>query len=302
MNTTLVIMAAGIGSRFGEGLKQLEPVGPNGEVLMEYAIHDAISVGFNRIIFVIRKEIEADFHKQIGSKIPANIKIDYAYQELSDLPEGYCLTTERKKPWGTGQAILSTRHLIKEPFAVINADDYYGKEGFEKIHDFLISKASKTAFCMAGFILGNTVSDNGAVTRGVCEVNKENELIKITETTGITKTSTGIASISDDKTSSPLDKNCYVSMNMWGFAADFIHELEDNFKVFLDENLNNPKSEYLLPSVVDNMIQAKKVAVSVLPTSEHWYGMTYKADTDTVKAAIKNMIETGKYPQKLFNF
>ena len=300
MNTTLVIMAAGIGSRFKEGLKQLEPVGPSGEVLMEYAIYDAISVGFNRIIFVIRKEIEADFRKQIGSKLSDKVKVDYAYQELSDLPDGYCLTIDRTKPWGTGQAILSTRHLINEPFAVINADDYYGKEGFEKIHHFLINKASKTSFCMAGFILGNTLSDNGTVTRGVCEVDKENKLIKITETSGISKTSNGVTAISDNAPPVFLDKSCYVSMNMWGFAADFILELEHNFKTFLSENINNPKAEYLLPTVVDSMIQAEKVTVSLLPTSERWYGMTYKADTNTVKAAIKTMIENGKYPKKLF--
>lgn len=300
MNTTLLIMAAGIGSRFGNGLKQLTPVGINNEVLMEYAISDAISVGFNKIIFVIRKDIEEEFHKQIGSKLNNRIKVEYAYQELNDLPKGYHLRTERQKPWGTGHAVLAARNLIKEPFAVINADDYYGQEGFEKIHDFLVSKVSKTNFCMAGFILKNTLSDHGAVTRGLCRINQQNEVIEITETPGITKTSEGPACIKEDGSQILLDPDSFVSMNMWGFSDTFMLELEEKFKDFLDENIKDNKAEYLLPTVVDSMIKAQKAKLNLLPTEEHWYGMTYKEDSEIVKTAIKKMVKEGRYPQPLF--
>lgn len=300
MNTTLLIMAAGIGSRFGNGLKQLTPVGINNEVLMEYAISDAISVGFNKIIFVIRKDIEEEFHKQIGSKLNNRIKVEYAYQELNDLPKGYHLRTERQKPWGTGHAVLAARNLIKEPFAVINADDYYGQEGFEKIHDFLVSKVSKTNFCMAGFILKNTLSDHGAVTRGLCRINQQNEVIEITETPGITKTSEGPACIKEDGSQILLDPDSFVSMNMWGFSDTFMLELEEKFKDFLDENIKDNKAEYLLPTVVDSMIKAQKAKLNLLPTKEHWYGMTYKEDSEIVKTAIKKMVKEGRYPQPLF--
>lgn len=300
MNTTLLIMAAGIGSRFGDGLKQLAPVGTNNEVLMEFAISDAISVGFNKIVFVIRKDIEKEFHDRIGSKLIRKAKVEYAFQELNDLPEGYRIKTERKKPWGTGQAVLAARELIKEPFAVINADDYYGKEGFEKIHEFLVTKVSKTNFCMAGFILGNTLSDNGAVTRGVCKVQGTNIVTEISETSGIVRTAEGAAFPNKEGIPVPLDASSYVSMNMWGFPPEFMNELEEGFKRFLDRYSDDSKSEFLLPSMVDSMIKSDKAALTMLPTTERWYGMTYKEDTKIVRAAIREMTKNGKYPDPLF--
>lgn len=300
MNTTLLIMAAGIGSRFKNGLKQLTPVGINNEVLMEYAISDAISVGFNKIIFVIRKDIEKDFHNQISSKLNNRIKVEYAYQNLNDLPKGHHIKVERQKPWGTGHAVLAARDLIKEPFAVINADDYYGKEGFEKIHDFLTTKVSEREFCMAGFILKNTLSDHGAVTRGLCKINSQNEVIEITETSGIIKSSEGPVYIKEDGSQVLLDPNSFVSMNMWGFPACFMTELRIGFKNFLVKNEKDPKAEYLLPAVVDSMIKSKKARLSLLPTEEHWYGMTYQEDKEIVKASIKKMVDSGRYPQPLF--
>lgn len=299
MNTALVIMAAGIGSRFGDGIKQLEPVGPNDEVLMEYALYDAMQAGFTKVIFIIRKAIEKEFHNRIGSRIEGKVQIEYAYQELLDLPEGYPPNPSRTKPWGTGHAILAARKNIREPFAVINADDYYGPEGFKKIHEFLVTKSNSSNICMAGFILGNTLSDNGAVTRGICEVNNNLEVIKIVETSGITKSGDGPFFESNGK-KTMLDDSSYVSMNMWGFHNDFVHDLSEGFKKFLDKHLNDVKAEYLLPTMVDELIQSKKSKVTLLPTSERWYGMTYKADTQVVKNAVEDMIQSKKYPIHLF--
>lgn len=299
METALVVMAAGIGSRFKEGIKQLEAVGPNGEVLLEYAVHDAIEAGFNKVIFVIRQELEAGFHQKLGSSIERKIKVEYAYQRLDELPDGFKTPESRQKPWGTGQAVLAAKSLLDCPFAVINADDYYGKDGFKKLHDFLINNQSDTGYCMAGFILGNTLSDNGAVTRGICSVNKENQVTEIIETGNIIKTATGAAVKSADKETA-LDATAYASMNMWGFPKSFLSVLESEFKSFLSKSINDSKAEYLLPSVVNELIQAKRAAVTVLPTDAVWYGMTYKEDTVIVRNAIKAMIDDGKYPSTLF--
>lgn len=299
MNTALLIMAAGIGSRFGDGLKQLAPVGEHDEVLMEYAIWDAVSVGFNKIIFIIRREIEEEFHRQIGSKLSGKVEVHYCFQETDKLPKGYRLETERKKPWGTGQAVLAAADLINEPFAVINADDYYGRDGFEKIHRFLVEEAASDCFCMAGFLLGNTLSDNGAVTRGVCRVSPSLEVLEIQETSGIVKTEEGAACMTGEEKKS-LDTGTYVSMNMWGFSSDFIRELEKGFCTFLDKNGKDSKAEYLLPTVVDSLIKSNRVKLKLLPTNEKWYGMTYKEDTEGVRTAIREMIQNGKYPNRLF--
>lgn len=302
--TALVIMAAGLGSRFGEGIKQLAPVGPNGEIIMDYSIHDALEAGFNKVVFIIRKDLEDTFREVIGSRIEKITEVSYVFQELDDLPEGFVRPQERVKPWGTGQAVLCCKEVVKEPFAVINADDYYGKEAFVKVHDFLIQEHSqdeKMQLCMAGFILGNTLSDNGAVTRGVCEMGSQGELTKVTETHNIIKTEDGAGVLREDQTVEPVDTNHLVSMNMWGLNPEFMLELEQGFTEFL-KNLGEDslKKEYLLPEVVDQMIQKQKARVQVLKTRDTWFGVTYQEDKKTVQEAFAKLIETGVYKEKLY--
>ena len=248
--TALVIMAAGIGSRFGKGIKQLAPVGPNGEIIMDYSIHDAIEAGFNKIIFIIRKDIEEAFREVIGERIEAickklNVEIDYAFQAMNDLPEGVKLPKDRTKPWGTGQAVLACKGLIKEPFAVINADDYYGKESFFKLHDFLeeYTPEKPTDFCAAGFILKNTLSENGGVTRGVCQVNENGYLTGIDETKNIVKVGNK-AAVQKEDGQEPIDENSHVSMNMWGLTPEFVGLLEEGFVEFF-ENIKGDSRNFL---------------------------------------------------------
>ena len=303
-NTTLVIMAAGIGSRFGGGLKQLEPVGPNGEIIMDYSIHDALEAGFNKIVFIIRKDLDKDFREIIGHRIEKIADVAYAYQELDNLPDGFTKPADRTKPWGTGQAILVCQDIVKEPFAVINADDYYGKEAFVKIHDYLISmqpSKDKFNFCMAGFILGNTLSDNGSVTRGICEIDSENHLLNVNETHDIIKTEDGAAVMNADGTTAPLDPQSHVSMNMWGFTPDLFPVLEEGFIEFLSSlSTDDLKKEYLLPIIADQLIKDGRAQVTLLETNDKWFGVTYKEDKASVTAAIKDLIEKGVYPAKLF--
>ena len=298
MDTTLVIMAAGIGSRFGGGIKQLAPVGPNGEIIMDYSIYDAIAAGFNKVVFIIRRDLEKDFKEIIGNRIEKICKVEYAFQEQDNLPGGFVTPKERKKPWGTGHAVLSCKGIVNEPFLVINADDYYGKEAFKKIHDYLVSDEVKNnpfAFCMAGFILKNTLSDNGGVTRGVCKVDSNNLLVDVTETGDIEKTETGAKTPNGE-----IDANSYVSMNMWGLTPQFIDDLEDGFVEFLSNtDKDDLKAEYLLPAVIDGLIKEGKAKVQVLPTQDKWFGVTYKEDAPTVISSIKKLVADGVYPEKL---
>lgn len=304
-STTLVIMAAGIGSRFGGGIKQLEPVGPGGEIIMDYSIHDALEAGFDKIVFIIRKDLDKDFREIIGNRIERIAPVEYAYQELEDLPEGYVKPAERTKPWGTGQAILAAKDLVKEPFLVINADDYYGKEGFRKIHRYMVEEMDTEAgvydMCMGGFILSNTLSENGGVTRGVCVVNPDGSLKDVTETYNIERKGQGL--FADDEEGNPVlvSPDQHVSMNMWGFPPAFIQELERGFPEFLDSlKPGDLKAEYLLPRIVDKMIKTGKARVTVLETRDKWFGVTYKEDKQTVVKAIRELIEQGVYPEKLF--
>lgn len=304
---TLVIMAAGIGSRFGGGIKQLEPVGPNGEIIMDYSIYDAMEAGFDKVVFVIRKDLEKDFKEVIGNRIEKVVEVAYAYQEISDIPEEFKgKYADRAKPWGTGQAILCCKDVVSEPFLVINADDYYGKEAFKLIHDFLVSDHAEKAekqydFCMAGFILGNTLSDNGAVTRGICVVDENEHLIGVNETGGIVKTATGAACDDKNGNQTACDPASHVSMNMWGFTPDFLDELESGFRTFLSEQKEGDiKSEYLLPTIVDQLIKSGRANVSVLETTDKWFGVTYKEDKPVVVESIKKLIAEGKYPEKLY--
>lgn len=304
-NTALVIMAAGIGSRFGGGIKQLEPVGPNGEIIMDYSIHDAMEAGFNKVIFIIRRDLEKDFKEIIGHRIEKLLPVEYAYQELEDLPAGYEVTPGRTKPWGTGQAVLSVKGMVDGPFLVINADDYYGQEGFRRIHDYMAehmdSQSEIYDICMGGFVLSNTLSDNGTVTRGVCQVDENGYLTNVTETYNIQMKEDGLHATDESGAPVTISPSQPVSMNMWGLPASFVHELEKGFPVFLD-NLKEGdiKSEYLLPKIIDNLVQNKKARVTVLDTPDKWFGVTYREDKQAVTDAIRGLIESGVYEEKLF--
>ncbi len=297
MNTTLVVMAAGIGSRFGGGIKQLTPVGPGGELIIDYSVHDALEAGFNKVIFIIRKDIEADFKSIIGDRLQQQLKceIQYAYQSIDDLPMPHSVPNGRIKPWGTGQAVLSCKGLLNEPFCVINADDYYGKEAFCKIHDYLVAHRNEPGkYCMAGFILENTLSENGGVTRGICRLDGD-KLTGVVETHGIMKAADGA-----EANGVPVDVKSYVSMNMWGLSSDFIDILEDGFKVYLD-NLgdNEMKAEYLLPTIIDKLIQEGKASVTMLETRDKWFGVTYAEDKASVHAEFKKLVDAGAYKSPL---
>ena len=305
-DTTLVIMAAGIGSRFGGGIKQLAPVGPGGEIIMDYSIHDALAAGFNKIIFIIRKDLEQDFREIIGNRIEKIVNVEYAFQELDALPEGYHVTEGRKKPWGTGQAVLTVKGLVHEPFLVINADDYYGREGFFKIHDYMVNEMDADGdlydMCMGGFILENTLSENGTVTRGVCDVNSDGTLKDVTETYDIERRGNGI--FANDEQGNPVivDAKQYVSMNMWGLPPKFLDALEEGFPKFLDGiKEGDIKAEYLLPKIIDQQIKAGKARVKVLETRDKWFGVTYKEDKDAVVASIRRLIEAGVYKERLYD-
>lgn len=303
MKISLVIMAAGLGSRFGQGIKQLESVGLNNEIIMDYSIHDAIKAGFNKIVFIIRKDIKEEFNKAIGNRIKnicdrLGIEVCYVFQSLEDLPEGIILPDERKKPWGTGQAILACKNLVNEPFVVINADDYYGKEAFENIYNFLkeYNTSKSYEYCMSGFILKNTLSDNGGVTRGICKVDSDNLLKEIVETKNIIKKDD--KAFVDDK---EIDYNSNVSMNMWGFTPEFMELLEEGFKKFF-ENIEGEEltKEYLLPIYIGELLEKNKISVKVLKTNDKWFGITYKEDKDLVVNSFKNLIEKGEYSSNLF--
>ena len=302
-DTALVVMAAGIGSRFGGGIKQLAPVGPNGEIIMDYSIHDALEAGFNKIVFIIRKDIEEEFRTVIGNRMEKIADVSYVFQDMHDLPEGFTCPEDRKKPWGTGQAVLACRKTLNIPFAVINADDYYGKEAFVKLHDFLVGYTPEKAnqFCMAGFILKNTLSENGAVTRGICETNEEGYLTAVHETSNIVKTSEG-AAVDNDGQLTSINAESYASMNMWGLTPEFMQILEDGFKEFF-ANMGNKdimKAEYLLPIYIDELLQAGRVSVKVLDTNDKWFGVTYKEDKDYVVKSFAKLIEAGVYQKNLF--
>jgi dTDP-glucose pyrophosphorylase len=299
---SLVIMAAGMGSRFG-GIKQLEPVGPSGEIIMDYSIYDAMKAGFNKVVFIIRRDLEKDFKEIVGKRIEKLIKVEYVFQELEAVPEGFEKPADRTKPWGTGQAVLCCKDVVKGPFAVINADDYYGKEAFKIVYDFLKKNQDKEEqFCMAGFILGNTLSENGTVTRGICKVNEEGKLVDVTETSGIAQEGDHAKAQDSEGNDITLDLNSSASMNMWGFTPVLFQYLEKGFVTFLSGlEANELKKEYLLPSMVGDLVKENKVEVSVLKTSDRWFGVTYKEDKEAVVNSIRALIDKGVYPSKLFN-
>ena len=305
-NTTLLIMAAGIGSRYGGGIKQLATVDASGHIIMDYSIHDAIEAGFNKIVFIIRKDIEDDFKEVIGDRIEAvckarGVAVEYAFQALDALPEGFSVPEGRQKPWGTGQAVLAAKDLIDEPFAVINADDYYGKEAFFKLHDFLVSEIEEKHFCMAGFILKNTLSDHGGVTRGICKVNADGYLTDVVETKNIVKTVKDSV-VGAEVDGCPVDVESYVSMNMWGLAPEFMDMLQTGFVEFFETDVKeNPlKAEYLLPIYIGGLLREKQVSVKVLETQDKWFGVTYQEDKELVVENFRKLIEAGVYREELY--
>ena len=285
---TLVVMAAGMGSRFG-GLKQIEPIGKNGEVILDFSVYDAIEAGFSKVVFVIKHEIEKDFKEIIEKRIAKKVKVEYAYQEVTKLPDGYICPADRTKPWGTAHAILCCKGIVNEPFAVINADDYYGKSAFKQMADFLMS--NENDYSMVGFRLQNTLTENGHVSRGVCEI--ENGILQsVTERTKIMDCK---YTEDDGKSWTALDPDTVVSMNLWGFTPDIFGYIEEDFKKFLDERINEPKSEYYLPSVVSSLIERNEKQVKVLIAEDKWYGVTYKEDKEKVVSAIVAKMDSGEY-------
>lgn len=298
MNTTLLIMAAGIGSRFGTGIKQLEPVDDAKHIIMDYSIHDAIESGFNHVVFIIRKDIEQEFKEVIGDRIASicanhNVTVDYAFQDINDIPG--TLPEGRTKPWGTGQAVLAAKKVINTPFLAINADDYYGKEGFKAVHEYLVNGGKS---CMAGFVLKNTLSDNGGVTRGICKMDEENNLTEVVETKNLVKAAKGAEADGVN-----IDTESLVSMNMWGLTPEFLDMLEEGFRIFFEKEVpENPlKAEYLIPIFIGEQLSKGKMSVKVLKTNDTWYGMTYREDVAAVKDSFRKMLEKGVYKTELFS-
>ena len=298
---TLVVMAAGMGSRYG-GLKQLDAVGPHGQVILDYSVYDAYRAGFERVVFVIKPEIEAAFRERVGERIARKMDARYVFQTIEDLPAGYSAPEGRVKPWGTCHAVLAARGEIEGPFAVINADDRYGPEGFRGIYEHF-KRASAAEYCMAGYLLGNTLTENGSVARGVCETDSEGRLVSVTERTRIEKTASGARYTEDGGASwTDIALDSTVSMNLWGFTRDFMDEAWERFPAFLDRTLReNPlKGEYFLPGVVTQLLEEGRASVRVLRTRDRWYGVTYKEDRASVTAAFGRLTEEGVYPEELW--
>ena len=302
-DVTLVIMAAGMGSRYG-GLKQIDPVGPSGEIILDYSVYDAVKAGFTKVIFVIKHEIEEDFKAIVNGRFDSKIKVEYAYQDINNLPEGFSVPEGRVKPWGTGHAVLSCKGMIDGPFAVINADDYYGAGTFKLIYDELKKENNMTDkynFCMVGFKIENTLTENGTVARGVCRTDENGYLTDIVERTKIAKRDGKIMFTEDEENWTEIPFGSTVSMNCWGFSTEMMDELENRFAACLDSNRDNLlKCEYFLPFVVDDLLKEKKAEVKVLSTSEKWYGVTYKEDKQPVKDALMQKVASGMYPEKLW--
>lgn len=300
MKPTLFVLAAGMGSRYG-GLKQLDGLGPHGETIMDYSIYDAIQSGFGKVVFVIRKDFETDFRSKILSKYENHIPVDVVFQSIQDLPEGYTCPEERVKPWGTNHAVLMAKDVIKEPFAVINADDFYGRNTFEVMAKELMKERTEGGdYCMVGFRVGNTMSESGSVARGVCEM-VDGYLTTVVERTAISYNEKGEIVFTDENdVVQTLDPMTPVSMNVWGFTPDYFDYSEKYFKEFLDENIQKPKAEFFIPLVVNNLIVSKQAKVKVLDTESKWFGVTYAADRPDVVAKIAALHADGTYPEKLF--
>ena len=299
MKPTLVLLAAGMGSRYG-GLKQLDPMGPNGETLMDYSVFDALRANFGKVVFIIRKDIEEAFKKQIGSKYEKFVPVEYAFQDLNDLPGGFKAPEGRVKPWGTGHAIYAARNVVKGPFVVINADDFYGQDGYQKLADFLCS-SKNNEFAMCGFKMKNTASENGSVSRGLCTTNADGNLVDVVEHTKIVKENGKYISNLEDGSCVEIPGDAIVSMNMWGFQDTLFDYLEELFTEFLKEKGTELKSEFYIPFVVDSLVKAGRCTTKVLVSESAWFGVTYPEDKPLVQASLLKLIGEGTYPEKLFS-
>ncbi|MFR9602920.1 MAG: nucleotidyltransferase [Rikenellaceae bacterium] len=301
MKPTLFVLAAGMGSRYG-GLKQLDGVGPNGETIMDFSIYDAIRGGFGKVVFVIRKEFEADFREKILCKYENHIPVELVFQAIDDLPEGFIAPEDRKKPWGTNHAVLMGKDVIKEPFAVINADDYYGRDSFSVLAQELMAvEGEKGKYSMVGYRVGNTLSESGTVARGVCATNEDRFLTDVVERTSIERVNGDICFTDENGEVQTLEENIPVSMNMWGFTPDYFAYSEEAFKEFLATESGNPKSEFFIPTVVNKLINNGEASVRVLDTTSKWFGVTYAEDRPDVVAKLKALVDAGEYPEQLFN-
>ncbi len=301
MRTTLLILAAGMGSRYG-GMKQVDAFGPSGETITDYSIYDAVRAGFERFVFVISPKMEEDFKTNYIKKFPAHLEVDYVIQSLENLPSGFTLPEDRVKPWGTAHAVLMAKDTINEPFAVINADDYYGRKSYKIMNHFLTQTSEEVPgnYCMVGFELQKTVSKHGSVARGICKKNDKGYLTGMVERIKIYLKDEGIVFEEEDGSVHPLDPLDTVSMNLFGFTPDFFSHIEENFKGFLKKNANNPKAEFYIPYVVNNLIAAGKSNMSVLQTPDSWFGVTYQEDKSRVLKAIRKLVDDGCYPESLW--
>ena len=298
MQPTLLILAAGMASRYGS-MKQIEAFGPNGETIMDYSIYDAKRAGFGKVVFIIRKEFAENFKEIFEPKLKGKIETDYAFQDLGDNTEGFTIPADRTKPWGTAHAILSAKENVNEPFAVINADDFYGCDAFEKAAQFLSQQVNDQTYSLIGYELPKTLSENGTVSRGVCEVDENNNLIGIMERTKIYKEGNKII-YEDEEGKHEVSVNSKVSMNFWCFDQSVFSYIKDLFQQFLKENINNPKAEFFIPIVGDAFIKEKGGRIKVIPTSSQWFGVTYKEDAPGVKQSIEKLVEAGEYPVSLW--
>ena len=303
--TALIVMAAGIGSRYGAGIKQLAKIGPFGEIIMDYSVHDALAAGFDKLIFVIRKDIEEEFRDIIGKRIEKIADVHYAFQELNALPKGYSLPEGRSKPWGTAHALMQARNMVDCSFAVINADDFYGKEGYRLIHDFLVQERPETKIlemCMAGYHLKNTLSKNGSVNRGICDVSKDGYLLSIEEIYEIKREEDGVLrGLNQRKETVCLEEEAIASMNMFGLPEEFLDLVTEKFPAWLDKYGKEMKSEYLLPREINNLMLEGRGRVEVLPDHDRWFGVTYHEDKALAEEALRECIAEGLYPEKLYN-
>lgn len=300
MKPTLFILAAGMGSRYG-GLKQLDGLGPSGETIMDYSVYDALQAGFGKIVFVIRHDFEQEFREKVVSKYEGHVPVEIVFQDLDNIPEGFTRNPERTKPWGTGQAVLMGKDVIKEPFAVINADDYYGRESFQVLGDALRAmEGKKGEYCMVGFKIENTLSENGGVSRGYCEVSAEGNLTGVTECHGIQRKGDRLVQTLSDGSEGEFPMGANVSMNMWGFTPDYFDYSEKAFVKFLEKYAGELKGEFYIPTVVNDLIEAGEITLKVKETPSKWFGVTYAADRDATVAQFKSLVEEGVYPTPLF--